>query len=329
MNTKMLKKYFKKYFIPHEGNNYKPHSLREPTALAILVITFLLYGLFSFVYPAVLERSNFTATILPAVLVDLTNENREAYDTSLLQINPLLVEAAQLKANDMAAKSYFAHTSPKGLTPWHWFNLTGYRFSYAGENLAVNFIDSEEAIKAWMGSPGHRANILNGKFTEIGIATARGVYDGRETVFVVQLFGTPASIKAGISVTESAVLIPETNVKEIAKQDVKGATGGEEFYIETEASPLPSSTAKSLPPAEAVPQYASAVEKALAAPVRTLNYLYLGFIALVLVSLLLSIFIEIRRQHPKHVFYGITLLVVLGFFAYATQSALLSPLLIR
>jgi hypothetical protein len=96
-----------------------------------------------------------------------------------------------MKANDMATKGYFAHTSPEGLSPWYWFKQAGYDFVYAGENLAVNFSDSAEVDKAWMNSPGHRDNILNTKYTEVGIATANGMYQGRPTTFVVQEFGRP------------------------------------------------------------------------------------------------------------------------------------------
>ena len=60
---------------------------------------------------------------------------------------------------DMAEKSYFAHTSPEGLTPWYWITLAGYRFSLAGENLAIDFTESEDVENAWMNSPAHRASI--------------------------------------------------------------------------------------------------------------------------------------------------------------------------
>jgi len=53
----------------------------------------------------------------------------------------LLEQAAQLKANDMAEKGYFAHTSPDGKTPWEWLKDVSYPFLAAGENLAVNFLD--------------------------------------------------------------------------------------------------------------------------------------------------------------------------------------------
>jgi hypothetical protein len=97
-----------------------------------------------------------------------------------------------MKAEDMAAKGYFAHESPEGLTPWYWFKEAGYQYAYAGENLAVHFTDSTAVVDAWLKSPAHRANVMNGNYTEIGIGTAKGTFEGVDTVFVVQLFGTPA-----------------------------------------------------------------------------------------------------------------------------------------
>ena len=59
-----------------------------------------------------------------------------------------------------------------------------------GENLAVNFQNSEDVETAWMNSRGHWLNIMNPKFKEIGIATSTGIYKGRQAVFVVQMFGS-------------------------------------------------------------------------------------------------------------------------------------------
>jgi hypothetical protein len=91
----------------------------------------------------------------------------------------------------MAKEGYFAHDSPSGVTPWEWFDEVEYTYETAGENLAIDFSDSDAVVDAWMDSRLHRENILEEDFTEIGIATARGEYEGRETVFVVQMFGTP------------------------------------------------------------------------------------------------------------------------------------------
>ncbi len=135
--------------------------------------------------------TNQFASVVSSVLVDLANTDRAAYNVNGLSVNPLLVEAAQAKANDMAAKGYFAHTSPEGVDSWHWFKKVGYDFQHAGENLAVDFTDSADVERAWMNSPTHRDNVLNAKYTEIGIATAAGYYQGRPTTFVVQMFGTP------------------------------------------------------------------------------------------------------------------------------------------
>jgi len=131
------------------------------------------------------------SAVYASVLVNLTNQNRTTANVSELTVNPLLEKAAQMKADDMAAKGYFAHNTPEGLTPWYWFEKAGYKYSYAGENLAVNFENSDEVETAWMNSPGHFMNIMNPKYTEIGIATSTGIYKGKQAIFVVQLFGTP------------------------------------------------------------------------------------------------------------------------------------------
>ncbi len=131
------------------------------------------------------------SAIYASVLVNLTNQNRIAANISELKINPLLEKAAQMKADDMATRSYFAHNTPEGKTPWYWFELVGYKYLYAGENLAVNFENSEDVETAWMNSRGHFLNIMNPKFTEIGIATSTGFYKNRQAIFVVQMFGSP------------------------------------------------------------------------------------------------------------------------------------------
>jgi uncharacterized protein YkwD len=131
------------------------------------------------------------SAIYASVLVNLTNRDRVLNNLSELKVNSLLEKAAQMKADDMAARSYFAHNTPEGKAPWYWLELAGYEYLYAGENLAVNFQNSEEVQTAWMNSRGHFLNIVNPKFTEIGIATSTGFYKGREAIFVVQMFGTP------------------------------------------------------------------------------------------------------------------------------------------
>lgn len=132
----------------------------------------------------------FMAAILPALVVDYTNIDRTTEQKPPLQINPLLATAAQLKAEDMAKRSYFSHEGPKGETPWLWFDKVGYEYVYAGENLALDFYDSGEVNRAWMNSPKHRENILDKNFTDIGIGLASGKFNGRDSLFIVQFFGS-------------------------------------------------------------------------------------------------------------------------------------------
>jgi hypothetical protein len=107
-----------------------------------------------------------------------------------------LTQAAQLKADDMATNSYYAHISPDGKSPLYWLQAVGYKYLNAGENLVIDRNTSEEAVDAWMNSPDHRENILRPQFTEVGIGVASGVYQGIPTTYVVEEFGTPYPLSA-------------------------------------------------------------------------------------------------------------------------------------
>jgi len=189
-------KRLKDYFIPHKDNDYAPQSLQKAAILGMM--TLILISFFSVNLQSLLWISSdwLVSTILPSVIIDLTNEERTDGTLAQLQRNTVLDEAARLKAEHMATNEYFSHYSPDGVSPWHWFYETNYNFVHAGENLAIHFVDSDEVVDAWMNSPTHRANIMNGNYQEIGVGTARGEYEGYETVYVVQLFGTPAAIAA-------------------------------------------------------------------------------------------------------------------------------------
>ncbi len=131
----------------------------------------------------------FLAAVLQSEILSLTNAERAQNNVRLLAENPLLDASAQAKAADMAAKGYFAHKSPDGTTPWEWIKEAGYDYQYAGDNLAVRFVDSKDVMVAWMASPTHRANVVKGIYTEIGIGIAQGTYKGEPATFVVQHFG--------------------------------------------------------------------------------------------------------------------------------------------
>lgn len=163
--------------------------LRNLIGVALLAAA--IFGLFFSLKALITKNPNLLSAVIVSVIADLTNLTRISHGLDPLELSPTLSSAAQARVNDMAEKDYFAHISPDGKTPWQWFWESGYYFLYAGENLAVNFADSEDIVQAWMDSRGHRDNLLNSKFTEIGIAIASGFYEGRESIYVVQLFGTP------------------------------------------------------------------------------------------------------------------------------------------
>jgi len=171
------------------------HPLQKGAVVGLLLLATLSVSIGG-VSRIVQEQIEFMlSAVLPSVIVDLTNEERGAQNLGELKRNPLLDAAAKLKAEHMRKEEYFAHFSPKdGISPWHWFDVTGYDYVHAGENLAVYFDDSEKVVDAWMESPLHRDNIMKSQYTEIGVAAVEGEYQGYDTVYVVQLFGTPARV---------------------------------------------------------------------------------------------------------------------------------------
>lgn len=123
-----------------------------------------------------------------------TNVSRITNNLQPIVENSLLDAAAESKFQDMFSGQYFAHVSPTGKDAPDLARGAGYEFVIIGENLALgNFKDDKTLVHAWMDSPGHRANILGARYTEIGIATGKGLYEGRETWLAVQIFALPLS----------------------------------------------------------------------------------------------------------------------------------------
>tara|TARA_B100000745_G_scaffold264509_1_gene189248 strand:+ start:636 stop:1793 length:1158 start_codon:yes stop_codon:yes gene_type:complete len=224
-----MKKHLKDFFIPHEGNDYAPQSLQKMAITGMVVLVVLSFT-FANLHAILWITSDWmVSAVLPSVVVDLTNEERVESALGALKRNPALDEAARLKAQDMAKNEYFAHYSPDGISPWYWFAQADYNFVNAGENLAIHFTDSAELMDAWMDSPTHRTNIMNGNYTEIGVGTAEGTFDGYDTVYVVQLFGTPAAAPASVD-TEIV------QVAQAAEIEPEPTTVASQTIIETEST---------------------------------------------------------------------------------------------
>ncbi len=228
----------KNHFVPHEGNNHHPHFFKEKSILSLLSLVIAIEILFLFQTLFILNRTNFLSAVLPGVLTSLTNEQRLQNNAPILTENQLLVNAAQLKANDMASRGYFSHNTPDGKTPWYFLEQAGYKYSQAGENLAVNFFESIDVANAWMASPTHRANIVKKEYTEIGIAVASGVYEGRSAVFVVQFFGKPQTVAIN---TNSNQINTNKNIENI---QTPTNVLGEDVLVKTE--PIKKTTPKTV-----------------------------------------------------------------------------------
>ena len=123
-----------------------------------------------------------------------TNIQRTRNGLAPLTGNTRLNGAASSKLQDMFTRQYFEHVSPSGEDAGDLAQHTGYEFLAIGENLALgNYADDQTLVQAWMDSPGHRANILNIRYQEIGVAVGKGIFEGNSTWLAVQIFGLPLS----------------------------------------------------------------------------------------------------------------------------------------
>lgn len=195
------------FLLPHESNNQKAKVL-HPGSLFIITVGLigfqLILGFTSRSFPRVL---GYAANISPEEVIRLTNARRAESGLAPLNQSSTLSQAALAKGNDMLAKGYWAHFAPDGTSPWNFFLNFGYKYKYAGENLARDFADASTAVSAWMNSPTHRENILNPNYRDIGIGVVEGNLLGADTTIIVQFFGSPLQESA-------AANIPEAKAKE-------------------------------------------------------------------------------------------------------------------
>ncbi len=289
-----MKKVLKKihhYTLPHESNGHKPHSLRHKTLVAYSILMLLIKVSLGFLlfltYPSPAEFS----TITTNRIVELTNQKRQELNLPDLKHSTALDQSAKLKAQDMLKNNYFAHTSPQKIKPWHWFKQVNYNYTFAGENLAMNFIEAEDALDAWMNSPTHRDNIISDNYKEIGVAVAVGQINGKQTTIVVQHFGKTFVNVAGESFSPTS---PPIESEQVAGPiDVVSESAQQK--VELKQSPNNSLLAKII-------KYADLFFMIL-----------LGFIIL---NLILTIIVRIEIQHKPiilHCFFVIFLGLVMVF----------------
>lgn len=203
------------YFTPHHTNNFRAKLLHN-SGIFFFIGMLLTGNLFVRLLDATpYHILGFTSSITINEVVTATNSERTRAGLPTLVYSEKLADAARRKAANMFEEDYWAHNSPSGKTPWVWFKSAGYSYLYAGENLAKDFGSTDRMVAAWMASPTHRDNIVNAKYKEIGIAVVPGTLQGKDTMLVVQLFGTPAN---------GTVAAADTSSSTVATKAVKPAT---------------------------------------------------------------------------------------------------------
>ena len=137
-----------------------------------------------------LPLSAYFSDITSEKIIELTNIERIKSGQKSLTANQLLTQAAYKKGQAILEAQTFKHNfNDKKFSQW--IIDSGYKYSYVGENLAIDFINSKNLINAWLDSETHKRNLLNPYYTEIGIAIIEGKFLNQDSILVVQIFGAP------------------------------------------------------------------------------------------------------------------------------------------
>lgn len=156
-------------------------------------LIFIILGIF------LLPKLAFLSSITEQNIIDQTNKERVSLSIPALTTNALLTKAAYAKAKAIVDSQTFQHDiGDKHFSSW--VKDVDYKYTYVGENLALDFTTSEGTIKAWLNSQSHKKNLLNDKFKEIGVAVIEDKFQGKNTTIIVQIFGTPVIPLSNVAV---------------------------------------------------------------------------------------------------------------------------------
>lgn len=182
--------------FPRPHNNYHPHLISRYGFVAIAMLASVGFFLAGSQQRSVLGAE---PAVTPAGLLQSVNDERRRDGDRELVYDTKLAAAALAKGQHMFAEQYWAHNSPTGVTPWKWIQDQGYAYTYAGENLAKNFLSAESTVDAWMASPSHRDNMLRDYYRDAGFAVVDGQLDGRPATIIVALFGAPMTRDSSVA----------------------------------------------------------------------------------------------------------------------------------
>lgn len=195
--------------VPHARNKYQPQLIRTGGIVVVLLLVVVMQTFY------IMTSRGFVlggrADMSTDGLLTATNKERVQNNLESLAVDDQLAVAATQKAEDMIAHDYWAHTSPQGVTPWKWIEGVGYKYSYAGENLAKNFTTANDVVTAWMNSSEHRENILNSHYKSVGFAVVEGRLQGVSTTLVVAMYGAPKTSTMLVSTAPTVLAASSTS----------------------------------------------------------------------------------------------------------------------
>lgn len=342
----------REYFIPDKSNNHKPKIL-QPKSLVVMVVCLILVkaivtGYLFFIYP---NKARMTEIITQQIL-KMVNTDRLDNNMAPLVINSALSYAAQDKAEDMIAFNYFDHKSLDGKMPWDWIDRGEYSYLLVGENLAMNFSSAEAAHNALMQSESHKKNILNNKYTDIGLAVISGTLDNKQTNVLVQMFGyrkpqlaiaaevepIPTEVQKPVNIlpetpvaTEepapAEILEPEQPVEQI--EPTPGGLVEEPEEAQIAVAPVASPVSKNIytspnPAIEnqemtQVMSFTVAEDKKITTAANLLkisHYIFLTILALVVFALVINILVRIRIQHKSVIIQTLVVIIFITSLIY-------------
>ena len=186
-----IKKRQKSIPITREKTKMQKQKGGKRFVFNIFIFTFLwIAGIFLLPKAPVRAAALTNETIIAGI-----NTERQKIELPPLTENKLLAEAAQNKAAVMFSAQEFAHNiDDKKFSAW--IKESGYSYRVVGENLAINFSDTDPLFNAWLASPAHKQNILHADYIDIGIAVLRGDWQGEQTSIVVTEFAAHAPVAA-------------------------------------------------------------------------------------------------------------------------------------
>jgi hypothetical protein len=258
------------------------------------------------------------STITADQVLRETNQERAKVGASELVLNDKLNAAALAKAQYMFDKQFWAHNAPDGTNPWKFIKDAQYQYSVAGENLARDFSNTDDMVAAWMASPTHKANIVNTRYQDIGIAVVDGKLLGEETTLVVQMFGTPRT-SLTVPKAEGKDTLPKLAQKPVTNtQSADNAQPAEENFQATLAVPSLPGLSPNVLAAGSLPGSSLKNLKlpALLSPLQLVKAFFLSIIFLISLTLVYDAFIASHYSTVRLVGKNLAHILLLLFTAF-------------